>query len=230
MLVPSPVCVSLSPLTLPPLSDCVSDVAYVCLPVRLTLSLCLADNNIELSPTNATRVGEFDSLWEVYIETLAVGMDLFELDSDSALWFGNGMKGLSAMLASEEYIAKAVNPRQLLWSTFSVLSSSNESLHNDTPLICDLIHACRAVLYLRGTPSLNERGFAWDHFVSNTPLESDTHITRWSQWVLAELGAPEVLSSLADSTEPSVKLANIRFGTALLAGCNRKMQGELAVV
>jgi len=35
------------------------------------------------------KVGQFDSHWKVYTEMLALGMGLFELDSDSKLWFGN---------------------------------------------------------------------------------------------------------------------------------------------
>ena len=183
------------------------------------------------------KVGQFDSHWKVYTEMLALGMGLFELDSDSKLWFGNGMRDLSAMLSSEENIAETINPRQLIWSIFSLLSSSHDSLHSDTPLLCDLLHSCRAVLYLRGIDSeypnnpLERREYIWGKFISNTPLlQVGSHLTRWTQWILAELGSAEVLSHLAGSTEACVKLANMQFGTALLAGGNKKLQNILAGV
>ena len=176
------------------------------------------------------KIHYFDHLWKVYTETLAVSMDLFEL-ADSETWCGSGMRDFSAMLSTEQCIAESINPRQLLWSTFSVLSSSYEPLYNDPHLMLDLVHACRAVLYIRGADSLDKREVLWDKFVSGKTLsESGSHLTRWSQWVLAELGAPEVLSKLAGSTEASVKLGNILFGTALLAGGNRKLQDMLSAV
>jgi len=50
------------------------------------------------------RLVAFDLLWLSYIETLAVHMELFTLDTDSTMWFGRGVHDCAAMLSSSTSI------------------------------------------------------------------------------------------------------------------------------
>ena len=111
--------------------------------------------------------------------------------------------------------------------------------------VCNLVSIARAILhlYMSDSPELRDRN--WRRFVSNEPVgKGDSlHVKQWSQvsvvssndylahvssqWILAELGAPNVLVTLAGYDGAKVKLANIRFGTSLLEGGNKLVQATV---
>lgn len=185
----------------------------------------------------------FDELWVAFIESLAESMDLFHDCMSDTLWVGNGMRDMACILSSPLPIGNDTQPRQVLWALQTLLASPFESLQQDAPLICSLVGVLRAVLYLYGGNSAEEREAYWEQYVCGAGIAEcrELHEIQWSQWMLSgaselrygwlaqhcvvtELGAPQVLAALAGSPEIDVKMNNIAFGTALLEGGNKQVQ------
>lgn len=132
-------------------------------------------------------------------------------------------------MLTHETISDRFSSRQIIHSMFRVLSSNNPILRQDTYFVCNLVNIMRAILHLNFSPSEDKLKKNWDRFVSNERIgkEKNMHIKQWSQWMLAELGAPKMLVALAAHDNPIIKLVNLQFGTRLLEGGNRLVQDTL---
>lgn len=132
-------------------------------------------------------------------------------------------------MLTHDTISDRFSSRQIIYSMFRVLSSDNQILRHDTYFVCNLVNILRAFLHLNLSPSEEKLKKNWARFVSNERIgkEKNMHVKQWSQWMLAELGAPKMLVALAAHDNPIIKLVNLQFGTRMLEGGNRLVQDTL---
>jgi hypothetical protein len=118
--------------------------------------------------------------------------------------------------------------RQIIAAIFDVLCSNNKALSWDVFLNVTLLAISKGFLYLydpyETDPTTMNR--SWQRLIANDPVNKTGRLysKQWAQWMMAELGAPDVLTCLAASSMPLVKLANLQFGISLLQGGNKLVQ------
>ena len=167
-------------------------------------------------------------MWDKFTEVCVNGLELSK-DGDGVTMIGDSVKSLANMLNADEiplanpcacdrsdYCTHRLFCRHIIHNMFNTLMNSTKA-GMDEWVICNMLATASAMIYLdRSTgDEFNEN---WDHFVDGDEVGKDEcmHIKIWTQWKLAELGAPSVLVVQAGSENPSTKMAAIRFGTALL--------------
>ena len=113
--------------------------------------------------------------------------------------------------------------RAVVWSMYQVFLSSSD-LSDET--IASLLRVSRACVYFeaQADPEGKLREQNWLNFQEDKDPAMSLELMEWSQSKYAELGATRVLVKLCGHPNQAVRIAALRFGTALLAGSNLHSQ------